>query len=299
MPHAQSQGARLYYEETGSGPPIVFVHEFAADCRAWETQVRWFSRQYRCVTYNARGYPPSDVPEDGAGYGYVQQVEDIAAVMRHLRIPKAHVVGLSMGAFAALHFGLRHPDMATALVVAGCGSGAPRGERARFKADAEALADRLLAEGMEPVARDLALGATRVQLQNKDLRGWEEFTRHLAEHSALGSALTLRNYQAVRPSLFDFEAELKKLTVPTLLAVGDEDEPCLEANLFLKRCIPSAGLWVAPKTGHAINLEEPSAFNQAVQDFFGTVERGGWTLRDPRSVGGGALPVGGRALSRR
>ena len=295
MPYAQSQGARLYYEETGSGHPIVFAHEFAADCRAWEPQVRWFSRQYRCITYNARGYPPSDVPEDNGGYGFEQQVEDLAALLRHLEIPKAHVIGLSMGAYAALHFGLRHPAMATALVVAGCGSGAPRGERARFKADAVAVADRLLAEGMEPVARDLAVGGTRVQLQNKDLRGWAEFTQRLAEHSAKGSALTLRNYQAVRPSLYDFESELGKLSVPTLLAVGDEDDPCLDVNVFLKRCIPASGLWVAPRTGHAMNLEEPAAFNQAVQEFFGMVERGRWTPRDPRAAGAGALSVGGRS----
>ena len=292
MPHAPTRGARLYYEETGSGHPIVFAHEFAADCRAWESQVRFFSRRYRCVTYNARGYPPSDVPTDDEGYRYVQQVEDLAALLRHLGILRAHVVGLSMGGFAALHFGLRHPEMATALVVAGCGSGAPRGDRERFKVDCEAAAARLLAEGMEPVARDLAVGATRVQLQNKDPRGWEEFTRHLAEHSAEGSALTLRNYQAIRPSLWDQEEELKKLAVPTLLAVGDEDEPCLEANLFLKRSIPTSGLWVAPKTGHAINLEEPEAFNRAVLDFFSTVECGRWEPRDPRAVAGVVLSLG-------
>jgi pimeloyl-ACP methyl ester carboxylesterase len=295
MPYAQSQGASLYYEETGAGHPIVFSHEFAADCRAWETQVRWFSRQYRCITYNARGYPPSEVPDGSGGYGYEQQVEDLAALLRHLDIPRAHIVGLSMGAYATLLFGLRHPVMATALVVAGCGSGAPSQERAQFKADAEAAADRLSAEGMGPVARDLAVGPTRVQFQNKDPRGWAEFAQHLAEHSAKGSALTLRNYQAVRPSLYDFEAELRKFTVPTLLAVGDEDDPCLDVNLFLKRCIPASGLWVAPRTGHAVNLEEPAAFNQAVQEFFGMVERGRWTLRDPRSTGGRALAVGRRA----
>ena len=292
MAYAQADGAKLYFEETGSGYPMLFIHEFGADHRQWETQVRYFSRFYRCVTVNARGYPPSEVPQDEGLYDHVHQVEDIGAVMRHLKIDKAHIVGLSMGAYATLNFGLRHPEMASALVVAGCGSGAPRAERTRFREEAEILSARLLNEGMAPIAQALALGATRIQLQNKDPRGWEEFTRHLSEHSAKGSAYTLRKYQAIRPSLYDLEDELRQLKVPTLLAVGDEDEPCLDTNLFLKRMIPSSGLWVAPKTGHAINLEDPAAFNYAVSEFLATVERGRWDLRDPRSLRPGAFPIG-------
>ncbi|HEY6419871.1 MAG TPA: alpha/beta hydrolase [Candidatus Binataceae bacterium] len=289
MPYAQSAGVKLYFEDTGTGHPIIFVHEFGADYRAWETQVRWFSREYRCITFNARGYPPSDVPDDDAAYGQDHAADDIAAIATHLELARAHVVGLSMGAFAALHFGLRYPEMASALVVAGCGSGAPKSDREMFKKQCDATADRFLREGAEIVARALGLGPTRVQLQNKDPRGWEEFVRHLGEHSPKGSALTLRNYQGLRPSLYDLRDQLKGLTIPVLLAVGDEDEPCLDANIFLKRTIPSAALWMVPRTGHAINLEEPDAFNRVVQEFFGTVERGRWTLRDPRTTAGGML----------
>ncbi|HXW83170.1 MAG TPA: alpha/beta hydrolase [Candidatus Binataceae bacterium] len=280
MPFAQSSGVKLYFEETGSGYPIVFVHEFAGDYHAWEPQVRFFSRQYRCITYNARGYPPSDVPERDDQYGQAQAADDIAAIFAHLGLRKGHVVGLSMGGFAALHFGLRHSDLPSALVVAGCGSGAPKSERETFARGCNATAERFLKEGSEKVAPSLGLGTTRIQLKNKDPRGWAEFVRHLAEHSAQGSAFTLRNYQALRPSLYDLEQELKRLSVPILLAVGDEDDPCLDANLFLKRTIPSAGLWMVPRSGHAINLEEPEAFNRAVQDFFSSVERGRWPLRD-------------------
>ncbi len=286
MPHAEADGAKLYYEETGSGYPIVFVHEFGSDCREWETQVRWFSRDYRCITYNARGYPPSDVPPGDALYGHEYAVEDIGAVMRHLGLARAHIVGLSMGAYATLLFGLRHPAMASALVVAGCGSGAPAEHRAQFRAASEAQAARFLAKGSAAVAQEVGVGPTRVQLLLKDPRGWADFVEHLSQHSPEGSAATLRNYQALRPSLWDFADALAKLTVPVLLAVGDEDEPCLEANLFLKRAIPTAGLWMVPRTGHAINLEEPAAFNAAVQDFFGAVERGRWGARDPRTRAG-------------
>ena len=292
MPLADSNGTRLYAESTGSGTPIVFVHEFAGDYRNWENQVRYFARRYRCITFNARGYPPSDVPQDPQLYSQSHAVQDIAAVMHHFGVAKAHIVGLSMGAYATLNFGLRHPEMASALVVAGCGSGAPRAERTQFREEAEILSARLLKEGMAPIAQALAHGATRIQLQNKDPRGWEEFTRHLSEHSAQGSAYTLRKYQAIRPSLYDLEDELRQLKVPTLLAVGDEDEPCLDTNLFLKRMIPSSGLWVAPKTGHAINLEDPAAFNHTVSEFLATVERGRWDLRDPRSLRPGAFPIG-------
>src|SRR5262249_23668873 len=142
MPHAQSAGARLYYEETGSGYPLIFVHEFAGDHRSWEAQLRFFARRYRCIAYNARGYPPSDVPQDLTSYRQEQQADDVAAVLDHLRIERAHVVGLSMGAHATLFFGLRHPARASALVTAGIGSGAPKELRARFQADSLAAAER-------------------------------------------------------------------------------------------------------------------------------------------------------------
>lgn len=279
MPYAPSDGARLHYEETGSGHPIVFVHEFGADHREWEQQVRWFSREYRCITFAARGYPPSDVPDDPALYGQDHAVGDIAAVMRHLGIARAHVVGLSMGGFATLLFGLRHPSMATALVVAGAGSGAPRQEQPAFRAACEARAVKLLEQGWPgEIAAETGHGPTRIQLRHKDPRGWAEFMEHLEAHSALGSALTMQRYQGARDSIFDWEDALRRMAVPTLLAVGDEDAPCIEANIFLKSVLPNAGLWMHPRTGHAINLEEPAAFNRAVQDFFGTVERGRWSL---------------------
>ncbi|HLI64711.1 MAG TPA: alpha/beta hydrolase [Terriglobales bacterium] len=106
--------------------------------------------------------------------------------------------------------------------------------------------------------------------------------RRAPQHSAQGSALTMRNYQAKRSSLSNFKSQFSNLTTPTLLIVGDEDDPCIETTVF-KRTIPSARLWVAPRTGHAVNLEEPAAFNREVHDFFSLVERGRRTLRDPRS----------------
>jgi pimeloyl-ACP methyl ester carboxylesterase len=279
MPYAPSEGARLYYEEAGTGHPIIWVHEFGADHREWEDQMRFFSREYRCIAYAARGYPPSDVPEEEALYGQEHAVKDIAAVLRHLGIAKAHVAGLSMGGFATLLFGIRYPQMATALVVAGAGSGSPRQEQAEFRKACEARAAKLKAQGWPGgMAEETGHGPTRIQLKKKDPRGWEAYMRRLSEHSGPGTGMTMQHYQGARDSIFDWEADLRRMTVPTLLAVGDEDWPCIETNIFLKKVLPNAGLWMQPRTGHAINLEEPMAFNRAVQDFFSTVERGRWSL---------------------
>ena len=267
-----SNGVDLYAEETGSGLPIVFVHEFAGDCRSWEPQVRFLSRRYRCITYNARGYPPSDVPDDLEQYGVTHAVDDIASVMRHFGLPKAHIVGLSMGGYAALNFGLRYPHMARSLVIAGAGSGSDPDTRPAFLAECEALAARLIAEGMREGSVDYALSATRRRYREKDPRGFEEFKTQFAGHSALGSALTLRGYQIRRPTVYALESQLRPLDVPTLVVTGDDDGPCVAPALFMKQTIPSARLWVVPHTTHQINLEEPDAFNRAVLDFISGID---------------------------
>lgn len=285
MPNAATDdGVKLYFEETGDGTPVLFVHEFAGDYRSWEPQVRELSRRYRCITYNARGYPPSDVPDEPERYSQARAVEDIRCVLDHLGIERAHIVGLSMGGFATLHFGLTHPGRARSLLIAGCGYGAERDQRERFRAEATVIAERLEREGMGAFARQYALGPTRVQFQNKDPRGWQEFADQLAEHSSRGSALTQLGVQRERPSVFDLEEEMKRLTVPTLIVTGDEDHPCLLPNVFMKRTIPSAGLLVIPNAGHAINLEEPAAFNRALADFLAYVDADKWPVRDPRTV---------------
>ena len=284
MPHLTTDdNVKLFYEESGSGVPVVFVHEFAGDYRSWETQMRHFARSYRCIAYNARGYPPSDVPADGERYSQDRARDDIRAVLDALKIDKAHIVGLSMGGFAALHFGFTYPQRARSLVVAGCGYGAAPNQRQQFAAEAEAAA-RKFEEGMAKAVEAYALGPTRVQFQNKDPRGWQEFAYQLAEHSSKGSARTLRGVQKRRPSLFDLVDRMKAITVPTLVMTGDEDWPCLEPALLMKRTIPTAALVVMANAGHTINLEEPAAFNQHLADFLRAVDAGAWPHRDPRAM---------------
>src|SRR6185437_1299173 len=259
-------------------------HEYAGDHRAWEPQMRHFGQRYRAITFAARGYPPSDVPPDVAQYSQARAADDIAAVLDHLRIDRAHIVGLSMGGFATLHFGFRHPSRALSLCVAGCGYGAEKEHRDRFRAEAEAIVAFLDINGIAAVAEKYAYGPTRVQFENKDPRGFAEFKRMLAEHSALGSANTQLGVQRERPSLYDLVDDMTRLTVPTLVLHGDEDWPCLLPGVLMKRSIPSAALAVMPNCGHAINLESPSEFNRLVGDFIAQVDAGRWPMRDPRAV---------------
>ena len=277
-------GVKLYFEETGDGTPIVFVHEFAGDHRSWEPQLRYFARRYRCIAFNARGYPPSDVPEDGDAYSQDRARDDIRAVLNGLSIVKAHIVGLSMGGFATLHFGLEYPERALSLVVAGCGYGAQPGKREQFQQEVEQTARHIETQGMTIAAKSYALGPTRVQFQNKDPRGWAEFAEFLAEHSSVGSALTMLGVQRRRPSLYELVDRMRRMTVPTLVVTGDEDEPCLEPGLLMKRSIKAAGLVVIPNSGHTINLEEPGLFNRCCDDFFHQVEAGRWPTRDQRAT---------------
>lgn len=274
-------GVRLYYEDTGAGTPIVFVHEFAGDHRSWEPQVRHFARRHRCITYSARGYLPSEVPQGFERYSQERWREDLRCVLDALQLPAAHVVGLSMGAFATLHFGMRYaragaPLRTLSLTLAGCGTGAHPSVYAKFQAEARALADTIEREGMAQLAATYGHGPARIQFRNKDPRGFAEANRQLSEHSAEGSANTMRGYQARRPCLYELADEIAAIAAPVLVMTGDEDEPCLEPSLFLKRTIPQSALAVLPRSGHAINLEEPALFNRLLEDFLQQVESGRW-----------------------
>ena len=273
-----ADGTQLYYEEVGQGTPVVFVHEFAGDYRTWEPQMRHFSRTYRCVTYSQRGYPPSDVPADPARYGQDIARSDVIALMDALGMKKAHVVGHSMGAYTALHVSLRNPERCISVTAAGCGWGSlpDPAQRAAMRnvalETAKMFTEHSMAEGVK-IYGDAPMRQTH---KNKDPRGFAEFMQMLAEHSPQGHALTMSMLQAKRPNLWDLADDLKKLSVPLLIIVGDEDESCLDGSVFLKRAAPTAGLLVVPRASHNITSEEPAAFNAALADLFAAAEAGRW-----------------------
>lgn len=267
VPFLPNNGVRLYYEEAGQGPTVIFVHESAADLRQWSEQIASLSNNYRCVVYNARGYPPSSVPANDAAYGYEWAWRDLEAIVEEVSVGPAHIVGLSMGAYAALMLGFQRPDLVRSLTLAGCGTGSTLQANDHMRTAMSALAALFENSGSVAGAQDIARGANRTGFQTRDPENWQRWYDDLKTHDPKGMAFTFRNYQGLRPSLFKFAAELRALAIPTLLVVGDEDEACLEVNLFLRDHIPDAVLRIVPSCGHAINLEASDLFNSLVGRF--------------------------------
>jgi 3-oxoadipate enol-lactonase len=285
MPFATARdNVRLHYEEVGSGTPLVFVHEFAGDWRAWEPQMRYFARRYRCVTFSFRGYHPSDVPEQGEAYSHEHFRDDVIAVLDHLKIDRAHLCGLSMGGYATLCVGIKYPQRALSLTMAGTGSGSERGVLDEFRSTSRATAAEYDKVGSEGVAKTYGMGPSRVPFEVKDPRGYKEFYDQFASHCAKGAASTLRGYQAGRPPLYAFEAEIRRIALPALIICGDEDDACIEPSIYLKKHIATSGLAMFPKSGHTVNIEEPALFNQTLGDFLARVDAGRWGARDKRSI---------------
>jgi proline iminopeptidase len=284
MPHAvTSDKVRLYFEEAGQGTPIIFLHEFAADYTNWEPQMRYFSRGHRCISYSARGYTPSDVPS-GEVYSYKHFYTDALAVLDHLGIAKAHLVGLSMGAYSSLQIGLNAPQRALSMTLAGVGSGSSLERLEAWRAECRANADQFETLGAAEVAKVTREGPSRIPFLVKDPRGHADFYAALARHDSKGSANTMRGFQGGRPSIYTMTEAIGKVPTPALIICGDEDDPCVEPSLFLKKHLPAAGLAMFPKSGHVLNLEEPALFNETVERFVTLVEAGRWPVRDPRSL---------------
>ena len=285
MPYAvASDKVRLYYEEVGSGTPILFVHEFAADHTNWEPQMRYFSRGHRCIAYAARGYTPSDVPPSPDLYTYKHFYTDALAVLDHLNIQKAHFVGLSMGSYSSLHVALNAPSRMLSMTLAGVGSGSNLEHLDAWRQQCRETADQFEKLGAVEVAKVTREALARIPFLVKDPRGHADFYAALARHDSKGSANTMRSFQGGRPSIYTLTVAIRTVLTPALIICGDEDDACVEPSLFLKKHLPAAGLTFFPKTGHVLNLEEPALFNDMVQRFIALVEAGRWGVRDPRSI---------------
>ncbi|MGE8943155.1 alpha/beta fold hydrolase [Leptospira interrogans] len=278
-----ADGYELHYEKAGAGVPIIFVHEFAGDHRSWEYQLRHFGKTHLCVSFAARGFSPSDIPTDPAAYTQAHSADDILAVLNAIGAETAHIVGLSMGALATLHFGLRHPKRARSLCLGGCGYGSDLDKLKAFRARSALTGQAIDKMGMPDFARVYATGVGRVQFLNKDPRGYAEFLSLLEGHDAAGSAATQRYIQGNRPSIYTLEDSLRALVAPTLIMLGDEDYSCFEPAMFLKKTVSSAAISIIPNSGHSINLEEPDEYNRILGSFLHQVEAGRWPMRDRRA----------------
>jgi pimeloyl-ACP methyl ester carboxylesterase len=263
MPEVDVGGATLAYAERGSGPPVVFLHEFAGSMAAWSEQIDDLADDYRTVVYNCRGYPPSSAPSDIAGYSQASAVEDLRGLMDTLSIGRAALVGLSMGGTTALNFAIRYPQRVSCMVIASAGSGSD--DKPAFIADFGALADLLEREGSAAFAERYLRGPTRLQLLRKRPGVWSELRDRLAAMPPGNLARTIRGVMLRRPAVYELEAALRGLSVPALIMVGDEDAPVLRAAGFLTASLRRSDLMVLRDTGHTLNLEEPAAFNAAIR----------------------------------
>jgi pimeloyl-ACP methyl ester carboxylesterase len=279
MPYIQSDGARLYYEEAGTGTPIVFCHEFSGDLWSWEKQIQHFSRYYRCVAFNARGYPPSEVPASLSRYSHQHAVDDVAVVMRHLGLKKAHIIGCSMGSRTTLDFGLSYPRMALSLTMIGIGSGGDPRNKAAFLRQTEARARLYEEGGLAVVLEGLRKADNRIRLKTKNPRAFDDFCRRFMQHSAQGCANITRRVQGRRASLFSMGRALRAMKVPALVIAGDEDPGAIDSGLFIKQVSPAVRLAIVPATGHLVNLEEPDAMHRLVEDLLALVESRKWRPR--------------------
>ena len=279
MPKLCVNGAELYYEETGSGFPVVFCHEFAGDMRSWEPQVRHFARKYRVVTFNCRGYPPSEVPAEEAAYGQEAIVEDLRQIMTKIGIGRAHVAGLATGGNVALNFAIAHPDMVAGLVIAGAGAGTF--DRERWLAGAAKFADDIDRDGAEGIVANVVNAPQRVIFRTKDPLGWSQFVEMMRSFSPVGCANVMRNVLMKRKPVTELRAEIERLQMPILVMVGDQDYPAAETSRFIRDHAPFAGLSVLPMCGHTLNSEEPVLFNAIVADFFASVDAGRWGTWKP------------------
>lgn len=240
-------GVNIYYEDNGSGPAVLLSHGYSATTRMWAGQVDALKNQYRIITWDMRGHGQSDSPDDAAAYSEQATVDDMAAILKHLGIESAVIGGLSLGGYMSLAFNLAHPKMVRALMLFDTGPGY-----------------------RNPVGRE----------------GWNETARRRAEVfeakglDALGSSAEVRVSQhrsaqglahAARGMLAQFDARviesLDSISVPTLVLVGDKDQPFLAGTDYMANKIPNATKVVIENAGHASNIDQPEAFNAEVRRF--------------------------------
>jgi pimeloyl-ACP methyl ester carboxylesterase len=265
MPLARVDNVGIRYEEAGRGRPLVLVHGFGVSAKAWEAQIPALSRRWRAITYDARGHGRSDAPEQPGAYSQPILVEDLRRLLGHLEISRACILGHSMGANVALALGLTHPELVDGLIICAAGSGSdnPDGWRqasldlASLVEDRgiEAFADAVLA--WPAVARYVAQGPEAAQ----------RFRALLASQRPEGMAGTLRGVLATRPPIYALGPQLRSFTAPVLVVVGEHDQACLRPSHFMAETFPRAELVVLPGAGHVTPLEDPAAFNAAVERF--------------------------------
>ncbi|MBE1281739.1 MAG: alpha/beta fold hydrolase [Rhodobacteraceae bacterium] len=281
-----SDGLSLFFEEAGSGTPIVFVHEFGGDYRSWHLQVSALAPEFRCITYSARGFHPSAIPQDRSQYGQTYSTADLLALIDHLGLDMVHVVGTSMGSFTSLNFALTHPDRVASVTLVGNSSG-PRDEteRSRYRKDWIGH-ERLLREerGGDGAVAVLEEDPAYQSFQKNDPENWSIYAANLRGQSAQGAIHVLSTVHWNRRSLFDDVERLRAFDKPVMLVTGGDDYYLVgETNAFLNDTLPDVRWHRFPATGHLVNIEQADQFNRLLAGFVGRLSRSA-TADHPRDA---------------
>lgn len=272
MPQAKaSDGTKLYYETQGSGPAIVFVHELAGTCHSFDLQVAALKGKFRCITFNARGYPPSDVPASVESYSQDIAAADIGAVLDAAGEKDAHVMGVSMGSAAALQFALAQPSRVRSAILCSIGSGSDA-KPDEYAANMEAMAARVEKNGMDQIRQNFTSSPARLKLKEKSPAEYQKFLGEIEKFSVQGLANTMRGVQKRRPPLYAHKDKIAAMKIPTLVVLGGIDQGCEKPSHFLKEALPGARLEILPNTGHGVNIEEPERVNRMVEEFVAAIE---------------------------
>ena len=245
---AQLNGIAIDYEVSGSGPVVLLSHGYGSTRHMWDEQHRALADRWRVVSWDMRGHGQSDSPADPAQYSAAVTVADMAALLRHVGAERAIIGGLSLGGYVSLAFALAHPDLTQALVICDSGPGYRNAEaRAGWNQRAQERAAALEAKGLEALGR----------------RSRE--TQQAVHRSAQGLAHAARGMLAQEGSqVIDGLATIR---VPTLIIVGDQDQPFVAPSEYMAKKIPGARLAVIPGAGHSSNLDQPEVFNRVLREF--------------------------------
>ncbi len=266
-----SDGVKLYYDVQGGGAPIVFVHELAGTLHSFDPQIAALKPRFQCIAFNARGYPPSEVPPGVESYSQDIAASDIGAVLDAAGVRDAHVMGVSMGSAAALQFALAQPSRVRSAILCSIGSGSDA-KPEEYVATMEAMAARVEKNGIAQIRENFTTAPARLKLKEKNPAAFEKFLQEIAQFSVLGLTNTMRGVQKRRPPLYAHQERIAAMKIPTLVVLGGDDPGCDKPSHFLKEVLPGARLEILPHTGHGVNLEEPVLVNRMVEDFITEVE---------------------------
>jgi pimeloyl-ACP methyl ester carboxylesterase len=254
MPQALINGIAVHYEDSGSGPAVFLTHGYAAAGAMWERQRKPLNEAgYRLVSWDMRGHAETESPDDPAQYSEALTLADMSALMDMLGIERAVVGGLSLGGFMSLAFQLAHPERVQALVLCDTGPGYRSDEaRAKWNRMAERSAVNFEEKGLDAAGRSPEVQAA---------------VKH--HKSAAGLAHSARGMLAqVDSRVIDY---LPEIDIPTLIIVGENDEPYHDASRYMQSKIPGARLEMIPDAGHAANMDQPEAFNRVLLEFLGAL----------------------------